>query len=151
MPPEQADVMSPWVSVLIWVLLLGTWTAWWLGAVNWSKVWPVLSQGAWAPVVLLVLTIAMVWAAISPGACTCIPGLKLPNFWWQLLAVGGLTLFTFCCGWLQGWLGWVPPEIAVEPPPEAHDPIHMHAHAHDEHGHEEEHPEEHEEHGHGHH
>jgi hypothetical protein len=120
--PEQ----FPWIPIL----LLVAWTAWWLCGVNWNKVWPVLSQGAWAPVVLMVLTIAMVWAAISPSACTCIPGLTLPNFWWQLLGVGGLTLFTFCCGWLQGWFAWTPPEIAVEPPPESHDPIHMHAHDH---------------------
>jgi hypothetical protein len=100
---------------LQWSLLV-VWIAWWLCGVNWSKVWPVLARGAWAPVVLLMVTGALVWSSIAPGPCTCLPDIIVPNFWWQLGAVGLLAAVTLFCGWLQGVFGWQPAEISLEPP-----------------------------------
>src|SRR5690348_5289051 len=86
-----------------WSLLIA-WVAWWLVGVNWKKTWPVLARGAWAPLVLLVLVSALVWSRIAPGELSL--GLfAVPNFWWQLAAVGLLASITLLCGWLQGLLG----------------------------------------------
>jgi hypothetical protein len=97
-----------------WLLLIA-WVAWWLGGAKWKKLWPTLAQGAWAPVVLLCVLAALVWSQIAPSSYNLLGVTVIPNFWWQLGAVGliaGLALF---CGWLQGVFGWTPPEISVEP------------------------------------
>ena len=112
---------------LTWSLLIA-WVAWWLLAVNWTKAWPVLARGAWAPLVLLMLVSALVWSRISPTDCGCLGFVTIPNFWWQLGAVGLLAAVTFFCGWLQGLFHWAPAEISLEPP--APDPSHGHAHGH---------------------
>jgi hypothetical protein len=118
------------------VLVIG-WFALWLWAVNWKKVWPVLAQGAWAPVVLAMLTAALVWAELhsaqrpepSQSACTCL-GFPVANFWWQLGAVGLLVALTLFCGWLQGVFGWAPAEVELEPAAGEE-----HGHGHEHHGH----------------
>jgi hypothetical protein len=104
---------------LHWALLIA-WVAWWLCGVNWKKAWPVLAQGAWAPVVLLALVAGLVWSRLvaSPGAWpgTWLGLAPLPNFWWQLGNVALLVGLAFFCGWLQGVFGWEPSEISLEPP-----------------------------------
>jgi hypothetical protein len=110
----------------LWPLLL-VWVAWWLLAVDWRKVWPVLRAGAWAPVVLLVLTAALVWSRLAPYEYPLDSGAVVPNFWWHLLLVSVLALSALFCGWLQGVVGRVPPEISVEPPAA---PAHGHDHGH---------------------
>jgi hypothetical protein len=104
-------------------LLLIIWIVWWLGAVNWQKLWPVLGRGAWAPLVLLMVIVALVWSRLQP----------LPrdyaafNFWLQLGYVLVLVLVAFFCGWLQGVFQWAPPLINLEPPAHGHDDAHGHA------------------------
>jgi hypothetical protein len=99
-----------------WSLLIA-WLAWWLWGVNWKKLWPVLSGGAWVPLVLLMVLGALAWSRISPT--------EYANFWWQLGAIGLLAAATFFCGWLQGVFGWTPAEINLEPPaPSAHGHAH---------------------------
>jgi len=98
-----------------WSLILA-WLAWWLWGVNWKKVWPVLAQGAWAPLVLLIVLAAMTWSRLDPVPCTCLGFMTLPNFWWQLLGVSLLVGLTFLCGWLQGVFGWEPADVNLEPP-----------------------------------
>jgi hypothetical protein len=100
---------------LTWSLLL-FWVAWWLWAVNWKKAWHVLGAGAWAPVVLICLMVAGVWSQVRPSELVVSPGLILTNFWWQLGAVGLLTASALLCGWLQGYFGWTPAEMDLEPP-----------------------------------
>lgn len=106
--------------------LLIAWIAWWLLGVNWSKAWLVLAQGAWIAVVLVVVVSALVWSQIMP-ASKCLGFTSIPNFWWQLCltsSIAGLALF---CGWLQGYKGWTPIEISLEPPaPAPHDLHHGH-------------------------
>ena len=108
---------------LTWSLLL-VWVAWWLWAVNWKHTWKVLGAGAWAPVVLICLMVAGVWSQVRPSELVVTPGFILSNFWWQLGAVSSLLGSALFCGWLQGYFGWTPAEIDLEPP--AHAPAHAH-------------------------
>src|SRR5262245_53188196 len=97
--------------------------------------WPTLREGAWVPLVLLLVLIALVWSQIRPTDVMLFGVINVGNFWWQLEAIvllAGLGLFA---GWLQDKYHWYPQEIAVAPP----------AHAHDDHGHHGH------DHGHGHH
>ncbi len=111
---------------LSWSLLLA-WVAWWLWGVNWKKAWAVLAEGAWVPVVVLLVAMALVWSQMAPSECSCLGFVTVPNFWWQLGGVGLLAAVTLCCGWLQGILGWTPAEINLEPPVAAeHGPGHGH-------------------------
>ena len=105
------------LSVALYWSLLIAWLAWWLCGVNWTKVWPVLARGAWAPAVLLMLVSALVWSRISPSDCGCLGFVTVPNFWWQLGAVGLLVSVTLFCGWLQGIFHWAPAEVSLDPPP----------------------------------
>jgi hypothetical protein len=116
--------LSPYFLAL---LLPGLWCAWWLWGVNWIKLWPTLAKGAWLPVVLLAVMAAVVWAQVQPSQCDCLGFVTLPNGWWQVGTVVLLLALALFCGWLQGYFGWMPEEINVEPPLE-HD--HGHAHAH---------------------
>jgi len=120
------DTFMPILGLLIPVLL---WMAFWLFAVNWSRVWPTLREGAWAPVVLLGLLAAIVWSQLSAAPCCPIVA-ALPNFWWQLGCVALLIGCALFAGWLQGVLNYAPVEVSVEPPAH-HD--HGHGHAADHH------------------
>ena len=114
-------------DVVLIILLLLAWIAWWLWAVNWQKTWAFLALGAWAPLVLLIIAAAMSWSQLAPSHLFLFGFLVVPNFWWQLLLsvlLVGLALF---CGWLQGYFGWMPAEISVEPVPVA---AHGHEHGH---------------------
>jgi hypothetical protein len=97
------------------LLLLAAWTAYWLWGVNWQRTWQFLAQGAWVPLVLLLVMAAIVWSQLAPGPCECL-GTRLDNFWWQLGAVAALLCWTLFLGWVQGFFGWTPPEIDLEPP-----------------------------------
>jgi hypothetical protein len=108
--------------------LLIAWVAWWLWAVDWRRTWAVLAEGAWMPALLIVVVSALVWSQIAPSDCACLGFTVVPNFWWQLGAVGLLAAVTLFCGWLQGVFGWTPAEISLEPP--AHGG-HEHGHGHE--------------------
>jgi hypothetical protein len=108
-----------------WVLIV--WLAWWTFGVNWKRAWPALAEGGWAPLVLLMIISAFVWSRLDARTCECLGFTSVPNFWWQLGDVGLLAAVTFFCGWLQGYFGWTPQEVDLDPPALA-------AHGHD-HGH----------------
>lgn len=115
---------------LLWIL----WVVWWVRAVNWRHVWPVLSVGGWAPVLLVMVLVALVWSRLDEGPCPC----GLPNFWWQLAYVGLFGVAALVCGWVQGIVNLAPPEISFDPPAvhDEHDHAHSHDHSHShEHGH----------------
>jgi hypothetical protein len=121
-------------ELLLW--LVGTfgglllWCLFWLCAVNWKKGWTALAQGGWMPVVLLNLVVALVWSGIAPSNYDVSGLFSLSNFWWQLLVVVSLTLLALFFGWLQGVLGWAPPEIDLEPPAVEHGHGHHGHHPH---------------------
>jgi hypothetical protein len=114
-------------TVLILLLPAALWVAFWLGAVNWKKTWPVLQVGGWAPSVLLLLVTAGVWSRIAPSSCNSLKFVTIPNFWWQFGSVSVAAGTALLCGWLQGCMGWTPTEYSVDPP-EGDDHGHGHAH-----------------------
>ncbi len=122
------DFLSLLWTIVLPLLPVGLWMAYWLWAVNWKKTWPVLRMGAWLPVVLLILVSAGVWSRIAPGPCTCLKFVTIPNFWWQLGIVSTLAALALFCGWLQGYKNWAPAELAVVDPPEGDDHGHVPAH-----------------------
>jgi hypothetical protein len=134
-----ARLAAPWWPVLVWV-------AFWLWAVDWRKLWPRLAEGAWAPLTLIGIMVALIWSSLSPEPYS-IGGVELVVFWWQLLAVATLISSALFFGWLQCVAGWYPAEIAIEAPAtgghghdhgqgSGHDDgSHAHGHAHDPHTH----------------
>lgn len=115
------DTLERVVGVLNALLPGGLWVAWWLWAVNWKKLWPVLALGGWLPAVLLFLMSAVVWSRVDPVSCSCLGFFVLPNFVWQLGCVSALAAVALFCGWLQGLLRCGPAEVSVEPPAAAPD------------------------------
>ena len=118
---------APIVGVLAGLLPLLVWVVWWLWAVNWKRLWPVLAHGGWAPAVLLLVMAAVVWSRLEPVPYAGLPGVAVPNFVWQLAAAAGLAAVALFCGWVQGRLHWGPTEISVEPP-DVSDDGHEHRH-----------------------
>jgi hypothetical protein len=127
---EMPEWLAHLVAVLQALIPFALWCVWWLWGVDWKKAWPVLAAGGWAPVVLLMAVATLVWSRLSPGGCNCLGGLTIPNVWWQLGSVCGLVAVALFCGWLQGYFGWTPHEISLEPPAD-----HGHEAAHDCHAH----------------
>jgi hypothetical protein len=120
------------LGILLWLVPLAVWIVWWLGAVNWQKAWPALRQGAWLGVVLIVFLATLAWSEIDPTPTQISDLGAIPSFWVRLSCVGGLAALALFCGWLQGVLGWIPPEIEVDPPETSADHGHstQHGHAH---------------------
>ena len=102
-----------------WVLLI-LWVAWWLFAVNWHKAWPVLRSGGWAPLVLLIVIVALTWSRLQPVSRAFLGAFTIPNFWWQLVYVAMLAVSALFCGWLQGVFHWAPAVVSLEPPAPGH-------------------------------
>jgi len=140
---ELQDRVVPTVNVLNILLLCGLWVVWWLFGVNWRKLWPVLAEGAWAPVLLLMFMAAEVWSRVDPTPCDRLVFVVLPNYWWQLGGVTALVLVALICGRLQGLMGCTPPEYPVNPAPAVHDHGHGQPYAHVNHEHTEDHGHEH--------
>jgi hypothetical protein len=115
-------------SVLLGLLPWALWCAWWLGAVNWRKAWPMLAEGGWMPVVLLMLVASFAWAMIDARPFDFLGFVVVANGWWQLGYICTLAVAALICGLLQGYFSWTPPEISVEPPPVEH--IHHDGHGH---------------------
>src|SRR5262245_32721081 len=111
----MSETLAWILGVLLWLLPLGLWCAWWLCCVNWARVWPVLSRGGWIGVVLLMFIIALPWSRFTL------------NFWGTFGHVGAWAALALFCGWLQGQLGWTPPEMSFAPPAH-HDHGHGHGH-----------------------
>jgi hypothetical protein len=102
-------------DALGWSLVI-FWLAWCLFGINWKKTWGVLAQGAWAPLVLAMVLSALAWSQMTPGT---------PHFAWKLLQVSLVVLASLFCGWVQGYFGWQPAEISLEPPTQVE---HEHGH-----------------------
>jgi hypothetical protein len=109
------DFFTRWPLLILWIV-------WWLLGVNWKKMWGVLGQGAWLPLVLVAILAALAWSQIAPSPGNFLGLFTVPNFWWQLGNLGFFTALALFCGYLQGRLGWAPAEIDLEPPasPAAH-------------------------------
>jgi hypothetical protein len=110
---------------LLWI----AWAAWCLWGVNWKKTRHVLAIGGWAPAILLIILVAIVWSRLDARAANCL-GVPVQNFWWQLGYVSMLAAIAMICGWLQSVFHWTPHDINLDPPAHGHGHSHGHAHAH---------------------
>jgi len=119
------EFLWPYLAVAAPYLL---WFVFCLWAVNWKKMRPALKEGAWVPLVLVMIFIAIVWSRIWPGNKFLAP----LNFWWQFAALSVLAALGLFAGWIQERYSWAPQEISVDPPEHGHG--HEHGHHHD-HGH----------------
>src|SRR5262245_35774402 len=78
-------------------ILFALWLAWWVWGVNWQRAWAFLAQGAWVPLVLLVVLSALVWSQIAPTNYSFLGFTTLANFWWQLGAASLLAATALFC------------------------------------------------------
>ncbi len=126
---ELWESLQPAFRVLPVIVGVALWCLFWLLCVDWRKLWTVLAHGAWAGVALLWFISAVVWSRLDPRDYDALGFVSLPNFWWQLIAIGKLIGLALFFGWLQGVIRYAPPEMSVEMPT-GHD-SHGHDHGHD--------------------
>jgi hypothetical protein len=115
-----ANLIAANLDWLIAGIALFVWIAWWLWGVNWPKMWGWLARGAWVPLVLLMVTAAVVWSQLAPSYCDCLGVISVPNFWWQLGAMALLVCVALLSGAAQAYFNWTPAEIDLEPPAVTH-------------------------------
>ena len=125
-------VLIPWTPLIAWV-------AFWLLAVNWEKLYPILAKGAVIGVLLVGLMAVLVWGLIAPppDGVHYLYGLRPSNFVGKGVYVTMLMTIMALCGSVQlsGACGSLFPE---EVPEEHHGNDHDHGHsnhAHADHGH----------------
>lgn len=91
------QVLLPWLPLIAWV-------AFWLGAVNWKKLSPILlERGGIVGVALIALMAILVWGTVAPpaGGVHYIAGLTLSNFVGKTVYVTTLAVIAFLCGSVQ--------------------------------------------------
>ncbi|MEZ5943526.1 MAG: hypothetical protein R3C18_19190 [Planctomycetaceae bacterium] len=114
----------PWLPLVAWI-------AFWLLAVNWSKLYPVLDRDRLAGVlplgligILLIGFLAILtWGVIAPpdGGVYNIFGLQLSNFVGKTVYVTGLFVIAAMCasvqlsGFVKPWCLFDEPEEVAEP------------------------------------
>jgi hypothetical protein len=94
---EVAQTLLPWAPLFAWI-------AFWLLAVNWLTLWPVLFQrGGWIGVALIFAMAVLVWSVIAPppDGVHHILGLNVSNMTGKLAYTTALTLIAFLCGTAQ--------------------------------------------------
>jgi hypothetical protein len=124
---DLAQLLGLLLAVAGYYTLILIWIVWWLLGVNWRRCWQALADGAWAPVVLLMLISALVWSRLQPVPCDCLGFVTVPNFWWQLGEVSLLVAIALFCGWLQGVFHWAPAELDLDPPVHGFEHVHDHS------------------------
>jgi hypothetical protein len=90
-----------------WVLLpllpLLVWVAFWTFGVNWTKLRAVLLEGGWVGLVLLGFLAVLVWGMVAPplGGAHQFLGLTLGNFVGKTVLVTALICIMLLCGSVQ--------------------------------------------------
>ena len=89
-------LIVPWTPLIAWV-------AFWLLAVNWEKLYPVLAKGGAIGVLLIGLMMVLVWGLIAPpeGGVHHLFGLKPSNFVGKTIWVTMLFTIMALCGSVQ--------------------------------------------------
>jgi hypothetical protein len=128
MDPLPPDWIQQYGRATLALLSGGAFAAWCLWGINWRRGWQVLAAGGWVPLVLIAVVAAYVCSRVWPTPVVVLGLLIVPNIVWQFAAVAALVGLALFCGWLQGRLGWTPPEVDFSPP--AHGD---HGHGHDHH------------------
>lgn len=115
-------IILPWIA-------LGAWVLYWLCAVNWKKLYPVLiPQFGWIGVVLLGFVMILVWATVAPPAAGVhyILGLKLSNIVGKTVYVVLLFCIAGLCGAVQ--LSGSVPDCCIPPEEEPEEEHHLSVH-----------------------
>jgi len=112
--PAWLQQTLPVIAVLVPYALFFAFCLW---AINWKKMWPTLREGAWAPLVLLLVLIALAWSQIRASDVVLFGTINVANFWWQLGAAALLACVGLFAGWLQERQSWTPMEVPIAPPP----------------------------------
>jgi hypothetical protein len=86
----------PWTPLIAWI-------AFWLLAVNWEKLYPVLARGAIVGVLLIGLMMILVWGLIAPppDGTHHLFGLRPTNFVGKTIYVTMLLTIAALCGSVQ--------------------------------------------------
>jgi hypothetical protein len=131
---EVAQTLWPWVPLFAWI-------AFWLLAVNWLQLWPVLFQrGGWIGVALIFAMVVLVWSVVAPppDGVHHILGLNVSNMTGKLAYTTALTLIAFLCGTAQlngvakSWIHFDEPAAEEDHHHAGHDDHdHGHGHGHD--------------------
>lgn len=120
-------LLVPWAPLVAWV-------AFWLLAVNWEKLYPVLAKGGIFGVFLIGLTSVLVWGLIAPppDGTHHLLGLRPTNFGGKAIYVTMLFTIVGLCGTVQlsGACG-----SFCSFPEESSDENESDGHGHDDHGH----------------
>lgn len=93
---ELVLFVAPWVPLLAWI-------AFWLFAVNWKKLYPILPNGGIIGVILTGLMAILVWSVIAEpvGGVHHLYGLKVTNVYGKLMYVTSLFVIAALCGSVQ--------------------------------------------------
>jgi hypothetical protein len=99
------------VALLVWALLLFlapwtpllAWIAFWLFAVNWRQLSPILMKGGWIGVLLIAWTAILVWSSVSVPAdgYHSLYGLQVSNVVGKTVYVTSLVVIALLCGSVQ--------------------------------------------------
>lgn len=105
-------LISVLLLVLPWTPLIA-WIAFWLLAVNWKKLYPVLAQGGAVGVFLIGMMMILIWGLIAPppDGVHRLLGLHTANFVGKTVYVTMLLTIAALCGSIQlsgslGTLTW---------------------------------------------
>jgi hypothetical protein len=90
-------------EVLLPLLPLVVWVAFWTFGVNWKKLRVVLLQGGWVGLMLLGFLAVLVWGTVAPpvGGAHQFLGLTLGNFVGKTVLVTALICIMLLCGSVQ--------------------------------------------------
>ena len=93
---ELLQFVTPWIPLLAWI-------AFWLCAVNWRKLYPILAKGGIIGVVFTGLMAILVWSSISvpEGGTHSLFGLEVSNVVGKMIYVTSLIVIAFLCGSVQ--------------------------------------------------
>lgn len=136
------SLVAPWSPLIAWI-------GFWLLAVNWEKLYPVLARGAAVGVLLIGLMMILIWGLIAPpvDGVHHLFGLNTSNFVGKTVYVTALLTIAALCGSVQlsgacGPLAFFPEETPEDHHGGGHHDDHhgghgdSHAgHEHDSHGH----------------
>lgn len=92
-----AGLILPWTPLIAWI-------AFWLFAVNWTRLREIFSLGGWIGVALIGAVMVLIWGSISPlaGGYHDFFGIRVTGtFVEKFIYVAGLFCIMFLCGALQ--------------------------------------------------
>lgn len=113
-----ADALLPWLPLIAWI-------AFWLLAVNWRQLYPILMRGGLVGVALIMLMAILVWSSVSSAQQHQLFGLHVDNIVGKTVYVTGLAVIAMLCGSFQlsGGCGrW----CRFEEPAQIVDDVHAH-------------------------